>query len=30
VILDKTQKFSPESESWEPHLLFTPHKPTGF
>ena len=30
VILDKTQSFTPESDSWEPHLIFTPHKPTGF
>ena len=28
--LDKSQNFSSESENWEPHLLFTPHKPTGF
>jgi hypothetical protein len=30
VILDKTQSFSADSEDWEPHLIFTPHKPTGF
>ena len=30
VILDKEQSFNSDSESWEPHLIFTPHKPTGF
>lgn len=30
VVLDKEQAFSNESPDWEPHLIFTPHKPTGF
>jgi hypothetical protein len=30
AILDKTQSFTSESSSWEPKLIFTPHKPTGF
>ena len=30
VVLDKEQSFNSDSESWEPHLIFTPHKPTGF
>lgn len=30
VILDNDATFSPQSEDWEPHLSFTPHKPTGF
>lgn len=30
AILDMKQSFNSESENWEPHLLFTPHKPTGF
>lgn len=30
VVLDKDQSFTNDSDSWEPHLIFTPHKPTGF
>lgn len=30
VILDTEATFGVESDDWEPHLLFTPHKPTGF
>ena len=30
VVLDTEASFGVESEDWEPHLLFTPHKPTGF
>lgn len=30
AFLDKEQGFSSENDSWEPHLIFTPHKPTGF
>lgn len=30
VILDTDGTFNVESDDWEPHLLFTPHKPTGF
>ena len=30
VVLDKDQSFNNDSDSWEPHLIFTPHKPTGF
>ena len=30
VILDKTESFNSESPDWEPKLIFTPHKPTGF
>lgn len=30
VVLDTEASFGVESDDWEPHLLFTPHKPTGF
>jgi hypothetical protein len=30
AILDKTQAFDSSSSDWEPKLIFTPHKPTGF
>ena len=30
VVLDKTGTFGPDSDSWEPNVTFTPHKPTGF
>jgi len=30
VILDKEQSFNSESPDWEPKLIFTPHRPTGF
>ncbi len=30
AILDKDNSFSDKSDSWNPHLVFTPHKPTGF
>ena len=30
VILDVEGDFGVESDDWQPHLLFTPHKPTGF
>lgn len=30
VVLDTEASFGVESEDWEPHLVFTPHKPTGF
>jgi hypothetical protein len=30
VILDKEQSFDSESSDWEPKLIFTPHRPTGF
>lgn len=30
VILDKNQSFGPSSQAWNPNLVFTPHKPTGF
>ena len=30
VILDKEQNFDSTSPDWEPKLIFTPHKPTGF
>ena len=30
AVLDKTQSFDSSSDDWEPKLIFTPHKPTGF
>ena len=30
VLLDKTQTFDSSSEDWQPKVIFTPHKPTGF
>jgi hypothetical protein len=30
AILDKSQTFNSSSPNWEPRLIFTPHKPTGF
>jgi len=30
AILDKDNSFDDKSDSWNPHLVFTPHKPTGF
>jgi len=30
VLLDKTQTFDSTSQDWEPKVIFTPHKPTGF
>lgn len=30
VILDNNGDFDVSSDDWEPHLVFTPHKPTGF
>jgi len=30
VVLDVEGDFGVESDDWEPHLVFTPHKPTGF
>ena len=30
VILDKTESFNSESSDWEPKLIFTPNKPSGF
>lgn len=30
VVLDSEGTFNVQSSDWEPHLLFTPHKPTGF
>ena len=30
AILDKDNSFNDKSDSWNPHLVFTPHKPTGF
>ena len=30
VILDNNGDFGVSSDDWEPHLVFTPHKPTGF
>ena len=30
VILDTEGSFDVKSQDWEPHLIFTPHKPTGF
>jgi hypothetical protein len=30
VILDKSESFNSQSPDWEPKLIFTPHKPTGF
>jgi|TARA_Y100000034_G_C6828841_1_gene373988 hypothetical protein len=29
AILDADQSFSAESPNWEPHLIFTPNKPSG-
>jgi hypothetical protein len=30
VILDKQQAFNSSSSDWQPRVIFTPHKPTGF